>query len=93
MVTFSKRFYFHGFLNPVENKAKQELEDLQDRKETLIFYESPHRIDKTIKTLYKVLGNRDATIARELTKILRDTGTMNGKITVTCEQIEKLGLL
>lgn len=65
----SNRFYFHGFLNPVENKAKQELEDLKDRKETLIFYESPHRIDKTIKVLYKVLGNRDATIARELTKI------------------------
>ncbi|MBR2507119.1 MAG: 16S rRNA (cytidine(1402)-2'-O)-methyltransferase [Bacilli bacterium] len=65
----SNRFYFHGFLNPVENKAKQELEDLKDRKETLIFYESPHRIDKTIMVLYKVLGNREATIARELTKI------------------------
>lgn len=65
----SKRFYFHGFLDANENHARKELEQLKDREETLIFYESPHRIDKTIKNLYEVLGNREATIARELTKI------------------------
>ena len=65
----SSRFYFHGFLNPLENKARQELEELINRKETLIFYESPHRIHKTISLMYKVLGNRDACIARELTKL------------------------
>lgn len=65
----STRFYFHGFLDSNENHAKKELEQLKDREETLIFYESPHRIDKTLKNMFLVFGDRDATIARELTKI------------------------
>ena len=35
-------FYFHGFLSPQENKAKEELLELKNRKETLVFYEAPH---------------------------------------------------
>ena len=65
----SDHFYFHGFLNPNENKMAEELEELKSKKETLIFYESPHRIKKTLMTLYKVLGNRKISLARELTKI------------------------
>lgn len=65
----STHFYFHGFLNSVSSKAKKELETLKDKKETLIFYESPHRIEKTIKNLYEVFGNRYITLARELTKL------------------------
>ena len=62
-------FYFHGFLPPKENEAKTILENLKNRKETLIFYEAPHRINKTIQWLYEILGDRPITIARELTKI------------------------
>ncbi len=62
-------FYFCGFLSPKENEAKTELEEMKQRKETLIFYEAPHRIDKTIKIMQEVLGNRPAVIARELTKL------------------------
>ena len=65
----SEHFYFHGFLNANENKAKEELEALKDKNETLIFYESPHRIKKTLTNMFYVLGNRNITIARELTKI------------------------
>lgn len=65
----STRFYFHGFLDSSENHAKKELEQLKDREETLIFYESPHRIDRTLKNMFLVFGDRDATIGRELTKI------------------------
>ena len=65
----STRFYFHGFLDSNENHAKKELELLKDREETLIFYDSPHRIDKTLKNMFLVFGDRDATIGRELTKI------------------------
>lgn len=65
----STRFYFHGFLDSNETHAKKELEQLKDREETLIFYESPHRIDKTLKNMFLVFGDRDATIGRELTKI------------------------
>lgn len=65
----STHFYFHGFLNAVSSKARKELETLKEKRETLIFYESPHRIDKTIKNMYDILGNRYITLARELTKL------------------------
>jgi 16S rRNA (cytidine1402-2'-O)-methyltransferase len=63
------RFYFHGFLPPKENAQKEELTHLFKREETLIFFESPHRIEKTLKHALDVLGNRKACLARELTKL------------------------
>ena len=65
----TKHFYFHGFLPAKEGDAKKELEKLKDKKETIIFYEAPHRINKTLMLLLKVLGDRKAVIARELTKL------------------------
>ena len=62
-------FYFYGFLPPKDNEAKTVLESLKGRKETIIFYESPHRIEKTIHLLNEVFSKRYAVIARELTKI------------------------
>ena len=62
-------FYFYGFLSKKGNEAKTALEEMKSRKETLIFYESPHHIKETIGLLFKILGNRKAVIARELTKI------------------------
>ena len=61
-------FFFYGFLDHKEGKRKKELTNLIDYKETLIFYESPHRISKTVKNMYEVFGERDLVIARELTK-------------------------
>ena len=61
-------FYFHGFLSAKETERLEELKNLISRKETLIFYEAPHRIIKTLQSLYDVFGNRKACIARELTK-------------------------
>lgn len=61
-------FYFHGFLNAKESVRLEELRTLAQRKETLIFYESPHRIQKTLQDLFEIFGNRKACIARELTK-------------------------
>lgn len=65
----TSHFYFHGFLSAKENEAKEELEALKDKKETLIFYESPHRIIKTLKLLLGALGDRKVSLQRELTKI------------------------
>lgn len=65
----TSHFYFHGFLSPKDNEMKQELEGLKDKPETLIFYESPHRIKRTIQNLFDALGNRKASLQRELTKI------------------------
>lgn len=61
-------FYFHGFLNAKESIRLEELRTLAQRKETLIFYESPHRIQKTLEDLFEIFGNRKACLARELTK-------------------------
>ena len=62
-------FYFHGFLSSDNSEAKKELELLVNKTETLIFYESPHRISRTLKLLHEYLGDRRAVISRELTKI------------------------
>ena len=61
-------FYFHGFLNAKESVRLEELRELAFRKETLIFYEAPHRIKKTLESLYEIFGDRKACLARELTK-------------------------
>ena len=62
-------FYFHGFLPAKESAAKQELELLKAKRETIIFYESPHRMKQTLYIMFDVLGDRNAVIARELTKV------------------------
>ena len=61
-------FYFHGFLDAKESIRLEELRKLAARPETLIFYEAPHRIQKTLTDMFSILGNRKACIARELTK-------------------------
>lgn len=61
-------FYFHGFLDAREKARQEELRLLKNKKETLIFYESPHRIKKTLEDLYLIFGARKACIGRELTK-------------------------
>ncbi|MTK11421.1 MAG: 16S rRNA (cytidine(1402)-2'-O)-methyltransferase [Clostridiaceae bacterium] len=65
----TSKFIFRGFL-PRENKDKRIImEELKDRKETLVFYESPHRIRETLEFLRSNLGNRRISICRELTKL------------------------
>ena len=61
-------FYFHGFLDAKESVKLEELRKLANRNETLIFYEAPHRIQKTLLAMFTIFGNRKACIARELTK-------------------------
>jgi 16S rRNA (cytidine1402-2'-O)-methyltransferase len=64
----SDHFYFYGFLSPKDKERKDELKKLATREETIIFYEAPHRIGKTLKDMASILGNRKACLARELTK-------------------------
>jgi len=61
-------FTFFGFLDSKEGKRRKQLEELKNQKETIILYESPHRINKTLNNIYEVLGNREIALARELTK-------------------------
>ncbi|MFH0986109.1 MAG: 16S rRNA (cytidine(1402)-2'-O)-methyltransferase [Candidatus Omnitrophota bacterium] len=61
-------FSFFGFLSNKGQRRRHELEALIEREETLIFFESPFRIVKTLQDMLEVFGDREASVARELTK-------------------------
>jgi 16S rRNA (cytidine1402-2'-O)-methyltransferase len=63
----ANQFVFEGFL-PQKKGRQKRLQSLITEKRTLIFYESPHRIIKTLTNLNDSLGNRSCVLARELTK-------------------------
>ena len=63
------KFFFAGFLPKSAKSRKDFLQTLQEREETLIFYESPHRLLKILGEIKEILGDRNISIARELTKI------------------------
>jgi 16S rRNA (cytidine1402-2'-O)-methyltransferase len=62
-------FFFAGFLPPKANARRNRLNELQSVPGTLIFYEAPHRLAATLKDAYEILGEREAVVARELTKL------------------------
>ncbi|MBM3610612.1 MAG: 16S rRNA (cytidine(1402)-2'-O)-methyltransferase [Alphaproteobacteria bacterium] len=62
------QFHFIGFLPLKEKESEECLNTVQSLATTLIFYEAPHRLLKTLERLQKILGNRQAVVARELTK-------------------------
>ena len=65
----ARRFCFEGFL-PVESKERNYiLNELKDEKRTIILYEAPHKLKKTLSDLKASLGDRAITLCRELTKI------------------------
>lgn len=61
-------YTFYGFLDSKKSKRVKELEDIKFVNNTIIFYEAPHRIEETLDDMISVLGNRNACLARELTK-------------------------
>lgn len=64
----TRRFCFEAFL-PVDKKERQAvLDELKDETRTIMIYEAPHRLLKTLKELEGVLGDRKMTLVRELTK-------------------------
>ena len=65
----SDQFFFAGFLPARANARRAMLAALRAIPATLIFYEAPHRIAATLKDALTVLGNRQAAVARELTKL------------------------
>jgi len=65
-------FTFYGFLPSKANERKDKLKDIRYHKETLIFYEAPHRIGKTLEDMMEIFGDRKICVARELTKIFEE---------------------
>ncbi len=66
-------FTFYGFLPQKSSARDKILKTLVDHPYTMIFYESPNRIHKTLEAMHLILGNRTASIARELTKLYEET--------------------
>ncbi len=64
----TRRFCFEAFLPHDKKEKVQVLEELKDETRTIILYEAPHRLEKTLQELLKTLGNRSITLCRELTK-------------------------
>jgi len=79
-------FMFYGFLNQKDGKRKKELEELSRVKSTLIFYEAPHRIEKTLSLMLEVLGNRQISISREISKKFEEV--YRGTISQVLEEVK-----
>lgn len=62
------RFFFEGFLPHKSAARKKRLERLKELEHTLVFYESPHRVQKSLGDMLEVLGDRKACLAREISK-------------------------
>jgi 16S rRNA (cytidine1402-2'-O)-methyltransferase len=65
-------FFFGGFLPSRSAARRARLSELRSLPATLIFYEGPHRIAATLKDAHEILGEREAVVARELTKIYEE---------------------
>ncbi len=63
------RFTFEGFLPSTANQRKAALEKLKFEERTMIFYEAPHRIYKTVKDMLEILGDRNVSFCKEITKL------------------------
>lgn len=79
------RFLFLGFPPQKEGKKKRFFESAREERGTLILYESPHRVLKSLRLLLEVMGDREVALAHELTKI--HEGFIRGKISqVICDE-------
>ena len=85
----SRRFSFEGFLPSDKNEKKQILTELSDESRTIILYEAPHRLIKTLKEIFEYLGDRRVSIVRELTKLHEEVIRGNlGKIIADYESCD-----
>lgn len=64
----TRRFCFEGFLPSDKKEKKDILKELQEETRTIILYEAPHHLVRTLEELYEALGDRKVTLCRELTK-------------------------
>ena len=64
-----ERFCFEGFLPTPKGGRKKRLEELKDEKRTIVFYEAPHKLQRTLHDFQDAFGDRNITICREMTKL------------------------
>lgn len=82
-----EKFLFYGFLD--RHKISKQLIDLKNIKYSIVFYESPHRILKTLESMLEILGNRKVFIIREISKIYETKYYFNLKEAVDFFSLEE----
>ncbi|SFR37142.1 16S rRNA (cytidine1402-2'-O)-methyltransferase [Robiginitalea myxolifaciens] len=83
----SDRFVFEGFL-PVKKGRQTRLMSLQEETRTMVFYESPHKLIKTLKDFVSVFGaSRKVSVSRELSKLYEET--IRGSLAEVLEHFEQ----
>lgn len=82
------KFVFEGFLSNKSSKRRKRLEQLKDEERTVIIYESCHRIAKLVKDILDIMGDRELTLARELTKKFEEV--KRDKASVLLEHLSKV---
>jgi 16S rRNA (cytidine1402-2'-O)-methyltransferase len=81
------RFHFEGFLPKTSGRLAKRLALLRDYSETIILYESPHRLLKTLKAVYEAWGDRPVVIAREMTKLHEEY--LRGMLRTVIAEVER----
>lgn len=87
-----EKFTFEGFVPPKNGARRRLFESLLQEKRTMVFYESPHRIEKTLEAMAEIFGDRPACLAREVTKKFEEflRGKLKDILTETAKR-NKLG--
>jgi len=78
-------FLFKGFLPHKSKKRRDLLKELENVRETIIFYESPHRVSETLRDILEILGDREIVLTRELTKVYEEI--IRGKVSEILNQV------
>ena len=78
-------FLFKGFLPHKTKKRKDLLRELENVRETLVLYESPHRILETLSDILEIFGDREIVLTRELTKVYEEI--IRGKVSEILNQV------
>ena len=79
--------FFGGFLPSKSGDRRRRLAEVRDIPATLVFYETPHRIAKSLADCLDALGNRDSAVARELTKVHEEI--IRGTLTALVERFRE----
>lgn len=83
------KFLFYGFLNSKKSSKKKELEDLKDLRYTIILYESPFRVIETLELIKEVMGDRNISISREISK--KHEEVYRGTVSEVLEEVSPKG--
>lgn len=95
------KFLFYGFLSSKDSQCLKDLEYINTLNFTTVLYEAPHRLYKTLQNILKILGNRQISISREITKVHEEVyrgdveGALNiykevkGEIVIVISKVDK----